>query len=123
MNFASKNGMNSSEFVHLAVTEKMQTDKLNDSQTQFVNLFNLAFKTSYNEFHKQIMVVLNRTEFNTKWILKQNDIFMQHLKIPQTKAGLSFTSIGHPITEKAEELVLKDLHKMAKRKREIDEQE
>lgn len=115
--------MNSSEFVHLAVLEKMQTDKLNDSQTQFVNLFNTAFKSVYNEFHKQMMVVLNRTEFNTRWILKQNDIFMQHLKIPQTKSELSFTSIGHPITEKAEELVLKDLHKMAKRKHEIDEQE
>lgn len=115
--------MNSSEFVHQAVMEKLQNNKLNDSQNQILNIFELAFKKVYDSYHKQLMVVLNRAEFNTRWILKQNDIFMQHLKIPQTKSELSFTSIGHPITEKAEELVLKDIRKMSTRKNEIDEQE
>ena len=115
--------MNSSEFVHLAVLEKMDTDKLSDSQSQFINIFDTAFKSSNESFHKHIMLVLNRIEFNTKWILKQNDIFMQHLKIPQRKSELSFSSIGHPITEKAQELVLKDIRSLSTRKHEIDEQE
>ncbi len=114
--------MNASEFVYVAVKEKMETNKLSDSQSQFINLFDTAFKNVYDMFHKQLMVVLNRTEFNTKWILKQNDIFMQHLKIPQTKDDLNFSVIGHPITEKAQELVLKDLRKMSTRKRELEDE-
>ncbi len=116
--------MNVSEFVYQAVMEKMQTKKLNDSQSQFLNLFDTAFKRSFDSFYKQLMVVQNRTEFNTRWLLKQQDIFMQHLKVPQTKEELNVSIISHPITEKAEELVLKDIRNMSSRKKEIeDEQE
>lgn len=117
---AEKNNMNVSEFVYQAVLEKMQTNKLNDSQSQFINLFDIAFKKSFDSFYKQLMLILNRTDFNTRWLLKQQDIFMQHLKVPQTKEELNISIIPHPITEKAEELVLKDLRKMAIRKREIE---
>ena len=55
----------------------------------------------------------NKIEFNTRWLLKQQDIFMQHLKVPQTKEELNVSIISHPITEKAQELVLKDIRKMS----------
>lgn len=45
--------MNVSEFVYQAVKEKMQTNKLNDSQTQFINLFNISFKKSFDSYFKQ----------------------------------------------------------------------
>ncbi len=116
--------MNVSEFIYQAVQEKMQTNKLNDSQSQFLNLFDVAFKKSFDSFFKQLLLVENRIEFNTRWLLKQQDIFMQHLKVPQTKEELNVSIIPHPITEKAEEMVLKDIRKMASRKRELeDEQE
>ncbi len=116
--------MNISEFIYQAVQEKMQTNKLNDSQSQFLNLFDVAFKKSFDSFFKQLLLVENRIEFNTRWLLKQQDIFMQHLKVPQTKEELNVSIIPHPITEKAEEMVLKDIRKMASRKRELeDEQE
>lgn len=53
--------MNASEFVYVAVKEKMETNKLSDSQSQFINLFDTAFKNVYDMFHKQLMVVINRT--------------------------------------------------------------
>ena len=49
---------------------------------------------------------------------------MQHLKIPQTKEELNVSIIPHPITEKAQELVLKDMRKIQAQKKELeDEQE
>ncbi len=120
--FAEKNNMNVSEFVYQAVLEKMQSTKLNDSQKQFVELFDVAFKKSYDLYFKQLMVVLNRLDFNTRWSLKQQDIFMQHLKVPQTKEELNVSIIPHPITEKAQELVLKDIRQLSSRKKELEDE-
>lgn len=114
--------MNLSEFVYQAVKEKMETNKLNDSQSQFVNLFDVAFKKSFDSYFKQIMLIQNKIEFNTRWSLKQQDIFMQHLKIPQTKEELNVSIIPHAITEKAQELVLKDIRKMSSRKKELEDE-
>lgn len=114
--------MKTSEFVYQAVREKMQTNKLTDSQSQFLNLFDVAFKKSFDPFFKQLMVVQNRIEFDSRWLLKQQDIFMQHLKVPQTKEELVVSIIPHPITEKAEELVLKDIRKMASNKKELEDE-
>ena len=47
---------------------------------------------------------------------------MQHLKVPQTKEELNVSVIPHPITEKAEELVLKDLRKMSSKKKELEDE-
>lgn len=120
--FAEKNNMNISEFVYQAVLEKMQSTKLNDSQKQFVDLFDVAFKKSYDLYFKQLMVVLNRLDFNTRCSLKQQDIFMQHLKVPQTKEELNVSIIPHPITEKAQELVLKDIRQLSSRKKELEDE-
>lgn len=120
--YAEKVNMKVSEFVYQAVKEKMQTNKLTDSQSQFLNLFDVAFKKSFEPFFKQLMVVQNRIEFDSRWLLKQQDIFMQHLKVPQTKEELIVSVIPHPITEKAEELVLKDIRKMASNKKELEDE-
>lgn len=114
--------MNVSEFVYQAVLEKMQSTKLNDSQKQFVDLFDVAFKKSYDLYFKQLMVVLNRIDFNNRWSLKQQDIFMQHLKVPQTKEELNVSIIPHPITERAQELVLKDIRQLSSRKKELEDE-
>ena len=82
---AEKYKMNISRFVYSTIKEKMETNKLTDSQEQFMELFDIAFKKSFDSFFKQLMVVINRIEFNSRWSIKQTDIFMNQLKIPQTE--------------------------------------
>ncbi|MBO6195358.1 MAG: CopG family transcriptional regulator [Bacilli bacterium] len=117
---ADKYKMNLSQFVSMAINEKLETDKLSDSQLQFIQLFDTAFKQCYDPFFKQMMVVLNRCDFNTRWAIKQQDIFMGQLKIPQTKDELTLSIIDHPVTEVAHEKVEKDIRKMTSRKNELD---
>lgn len=114
--------MTASEFVYTAVMEKMNTNKLSDSQSHFFNLFDIAFKNSFEFYFKQLTVILNRIDFNTRWLLKQQDIFMQHLKVPNVEEELNVSVIDHAITEKAKELVLKDIRKMAKNKKDLDDE-
>ena len=73
-------------------------------------------------FFKQLLVVLNRIDFNSRWAIKQQDIFMQHLKVPQTKEELNLSIIDHPITEIAHEKVLKDLRTMSAKKKENEDE-
>lgn len=114
--------MRVSEFVYQAVKEKMQVEKLNDSQSQFIELFDTAFKMSFDSYFKKIILTQNRIDFNTKYLLKQQDYFMQNLKIPQTKDGLLFSIIPHPIMEKAQESVLKDIREMVSRRKELEDE-
>ncbi len=114
--------MTPSEFIHTAVNEKMNTDKISDSQSQFFNLFDMAFKRAFESYFKQLLVILNRTEFNTRWLLKQQDIFMQQLKIPQTMEDLTFSIIDHPITEKSKDVILKDIRKMSSKKKDLEDE-
>lgn len=86
---ADKYSMSTSEYVISAVKEKMQVDKINDSQSKFLKLFDVAFQKAFDPYFKRIMVINNRIEFNARWQLKQQDIFMQHLKVPQTKEDLN----------------------------------
>lgn len=86
---ADKYSMSTSEYVISAIKEKMQVDKINDSQSKFLKLFDVAFQKAFDPYFKRIMVINNRIEFNTRWQLKQQDIFMQHLKVPQTKEDLN----------------------------------
>lgn len=118
--YAGRYEMNTSEFINSAIKEKIETDKLTDSQQNFLRLFDVAFKQSYESFFKQMMVVLNRCEFNTRWAIKQQDIFMGNLKVPQEKNEVAVSVIDHPITEIAHEKVLKDIRKMTARKNQIE---
>lgn len=117
---ADKHKMNISRFIYSTIKEKMEIDKLNDSQEQFMQLFDIAFKKSFDAFFKQLMVVINRIEFNSRWSIKQTDIFMNQLKIPQTEDELSLSIINHPVTEVAHREVLKDIRKMSSKKHELD---
>ena len=117
---ADKHKMNISRFIYSTIKEKMEIDKLNDSQEQFMQLFDIAFKKSFDAFFKQLMVVINRIEFNSRWSIKQTDIFMNQLKIPQTEDELSLSIIDHPVTEVAHREVLKDIRKMSSKKHELD---
>ena len=117
---AEKYKMNISRFVYSTIKEKMETNKLTDSQEQFMELFDIAFKKSCDSFFKQLMVVINRIEFNSRWSIKQTDIFMNQLKIPQTEDELSLSIIDHPVTEVAHREVLKDIRKMSSKKHELD---
>lgn len=119
---AEKSKMNISEYVYSAIIDKMQVEKLSDSQSQFLNLFDTAFKRSYDPFQKHLLVILNRIEFNTRWLLKQQDIFMQHLKVPQTKDELNVSFLNHPITDVAQDLVLKDIRGMSSKKKELEDE-
>lgn len=120
--FADKLKMNTSEFVYSAIKDKMEIDKLSDSQSQFLNLFDTAFKRTYDPYQKYLIVILNRIEFNTRWLLKQRDIFMQHLKVPQTKEELNISFLNHPITDVAQDLILKDIRSMASNKKEFEDE-
>lgn len=120
--FADKLKMNTSEFVYSAIKDKMEIDKLSDSQSQFLNLFDTAFKRTYDPYQKYLIVILNRIEFNTRWLLKQQDIFMQHLKVPQTKEELNISFLNHPITDVAQDLILKDIRSMASNKKEFEDE-
>ena len=117
---ADKHKMNISRFIYSTIKEKMEIDKLNDSQEQFMQLFDIAFKKSFDAFFKQSMVVINRIEFNSRWSIKQTDIFMNQLKIPLTEDELSLSIINHPVTEVAHREVLKDIRKMSSKKHELD---
>lgn len=117
---ADKYKMNTSQFVYNAIKEKMETEKLNDSQEQFITIFDIAHKKSFEPYFKQLIVLMNRIEFNTRWAIKQQDIFMQHLKVPQTKEELNLSIIDHPITEVAHDKVLKDIRSMSARKNNLD---
>lgn len=119
---AEKLKMNTSEYIYSAIKNRMEIDKLNDSQSQFLKLFDVAFKRSYEPFQKHLLVILNRIEFNTRWILKQQDIFMQHLKVPQTKDELNISFLNHPITDVAQDLVLKDIRSMSSKKKELEDE-
>ena len=119
---ADKLKMNTSEYVYSAIMDKIQVDKLNDSQGQFLNLFDTSFKRSYEPFQKHLLVILNRIEFNTRWLLKQQDIFMQHLKVPQTKDELNVSFLNHPITDVAQDLIIKDIRTMSSKKKELEDE-
>jgi len=91
---------------------------------QFVKLFERSVHESYDNLHKQIMLILNRNNFNSECLLLQQDIFMKYVKVPQKREDLIMPKfINHPITDMAKEMVLKDIRKLSKNKHEaiIDE--
>lgn len=119
---ADKYKMNISQFIHNAIKEKMETEKLSDSQERFLNLFDIAYKKSNESYFKQLMVALNRIDFNSRCSIKQQDIFMQHLKVPQTRDEIHLSIIEHPITEIAQEEVLKDIRNMSRKKNLLEDE-
>lgn len=121
--YSQKKGISVSDYVYQAVTEKMKGIKLNDGQSELVNVIDIGVRKSLDSYFKQLMLVLNKMDFNIKWLLKQQDIFMYQVKIPQIKEDLVVPFMAHPVTEKAEEIVLKDIRKMAMNKKEFENEQ
>ena len=118
--YSKKLNISVSDYVYQSVIERMKGNKLSDSQSALVEVLDVGVRKSLDYYFKQLMVSLNRIDFNVKWLLKQQDIFMQQLKIPQTKEELSISFIPHPIMEKSQEIVLKDIRKKTSDKMEFD---
>ena len=121
--FAENNSMNLSEFVSLAIKEKMQTNKIMDSQAKLISVIETGFKQCYEPFFKRLIVVLSRLDFNVKWLIEQQDIFMQQLSIPQERENVFCTITHHPITDISEERIQKELRKKMANKKEFEDNE
>lgn len=117
---AKKENMKLSEYILLCINEKQEISGLNDSQGQFLNLFDKAYQKSSSSNVKYILSLLNRIDYNLKVLLKTMDIYMKQLKIPQKKEDVLTTFIDHPIIEIAEQKVLKEMRKTKNSNEEID---
>ena len=122
---SSKENKSISQFISDCLKERIENEGLTDSQSQFLKLFDIAFKKSYDPYHKQEMIVLNKTNFDSKWLLEIMDLFMKHLKIPQTKEEIKTSFISHPITDIAHDKILKEIRSqsMTKKEKELNELE
>ena len=109
---AKENEQNVTEFVINVLEKELEQRNILESQSQFLELFDVAFKRSFDDYFKQLMLVLNKDDFNSQCILKQVDLFMKQLKIPQTREEITIPLFEHPITEISKELVLKDIRSM-----------
>lgn len=120
---SSKENKTLSLFIYDCLKDRIENDGLNDSQGQFLKLFDIAFKKSFEPYHNKEMIVLNKNNINTECLIEVLDLFMKHLKVPQTKDEVKTTFVKHPITEIAYDKVLKNIRSQsAKRKeRESDE--
>lgn len=114
---ANKEHKTLSKFISTTLREKVENDGLNDSQGQFLKLFDLAFIQSFEPFFNRLLVILNKNNFNTEWLLRENDLFYKHLKIPQNKDDLQTSFVMHPISEVTKEKLLKDIRTQSARKK------
>ena len=113
---AKENEQNVTEFVINVLEKELEQRNILESQSQFLELFDVAFKRSFDDYFKQLMLLLNKYDFNSQCIIKQVDLFMKQLKIPQTREEITIPLFEHPITEISKELVLKDIRSMRSRK-------
>lgn len=120
---AKKQNMSLSEYVVSCINEKTELEELNDSQGQFLNLFEIAYNKSSSTNFKRQMALLKKIDFNIKVLLKTMDIFMKQLKVPQNKDDVITTFVEHPIITIAEEKVIKEIRKNKKQLEEIEDSE
>ena len=118
---AKKQNMSLSEYVVSCLKDKKELEDLNDSQGQFLNLFDVAYNKSSSTQFKRQMVLLNRLDINTRVLLKTMDIFMKQLKVPQSKDEVITTFVEHPILTIAQEKVLKEIRSGKKQVEEIED--
>lgn len=117
---ANKINMNVSEYVDKAVNEKINNNKLNDSQEQFVNLFDVSFIRSYESYYNKQLRILNSIDYNIKTLLEILDVFMYHVNVPNERKDIMVSYVEHPIKTIAKEKVLKDIRSMKEKKGNIE---
>ena len=120
---AKKEKKTISQFVYDIIVERIENENLTDSQGQFIKLFDMAFERSFKAYFNKQMLVLNKNNFNSEWIIETIDLFMKHLKIPQTKDEVKTSFVKHPITEIAHGKVVKNIRSMSANKKENEEDE
>ena len=118
---AKKQNVSLSEYVVSCIKEKKELEDLNDSQGQFLNLFDVAYNKSSSAQFKRQLSILNRLDLNTRVLLKTMDIFMKQLKVPQNRDDVITTFVEHPILTIAQEKVLKEIRSGKKPVEEIDD--
>lgn len=116
---AKKQKMGISEYIVSCIKDKQELTDLTESQGQFLTLFDIAYKKSSSPNLKQMMILLNKINFNTEVLIKIMDIFMKQLKVPQNKDDVITTFVEHPIVSIAEEKVLKDFRNKKHTKEEM----
>lgn len=119
---AEKDNKTLSQFIYDYLKERIENEGLTDSQGQFLKLFDIAFSKSYAPYHKKEMLVLNKNNFNSEWSLEVMDLFMKHLKIPQTRDEVKTSFTNHPITDIAHDKVLKELRSQSVNKKEREDE-
>ena len=117
---AKKQNMGISEYIISCIKDKQEISDLNDSQGQFLNLFDNAYKKSSGSNFNRLMVLLNKTLFNTNVLIKVMDTYMKQLKIPQSRDDVITTFVEHPIITIAEENTIKEFRKTKQKKEEIN---
>lgn len=113
---AKEENISITQYVVRVLEKEIEKRDLLNSQNQFLELFDVAFKRSFDLYFNQTMLVLNKNNFNTECLIKQLDLFMKQLKIPQMREEITMPLFEHPITEISKELVLKDIRNMRSKK-------
>lgn len=101
--------MKLSTYLKTLIRNNVEEENLNDSQTRFIELFDIAHKKAYDIKHKELKVLLNRLSINLSQVINSLDIFYRYVKIPQEKQEISKPLFKHPINDIALEIALKDL--------------
>ena len=118
---SKKMKMNMSEFINRCIKQAIDLDNLVDSQQQFLQLFDVAFKSVYDQYFNVQKVVLNKIDFTTQWLLKQTDIFMRQLAVPTERENIKTSFYNHPITELAHEVTLKSVRSFKQKKADLED--
>jgi len=109
---AKKMNQHVSEYILGCVKDKKELSDLNDSQGQFLNLFDIAFKKSYDSYFKREMLLLNKINFNLALLVNAQNIFMKQLKIPQNRDDVITSFVEHPIMTIAHENTVKNFRNL-----------
>ena len=105
---AKKENMGISEYIISCIKDRNELNDLNDSEGQFLRLFDTAYNKSSSIQNKKTMVLLNKINFNVEVLIRVMNTFMKQLKIPQNKDDVITTFIDHPIITISEDQVLKE---------------
>jgi Ribbon-helix-helix protein, copG family. len=119
---AEKQSMGVSEFINRAIKESINLEHLTESQEQFAKTFEIIFKKIYEPYSKRDMVIMNRINFNEKWIIRILNLLLKHIQVPQEKDEVLTSFVDHPMLDIASEEVLKEIRN-GKQKKVIIENE
>lgn len=119
---AKKHELGMSEYAYRTLKEKMDLDYLTESQEQFAQTFEIIFKKVYEPYFKRQMVIENKINFFTRWIIRVLNLFLKNVSVPQDKEKVLTSFIDHPILDIANEEVLKEIRTLKQKKETIEDE-